>query len=118
MLELIKTWPIKDEEKALWRAAADKFRLPYWDWGQKQVYLGSYGIPEICTLDTWQIVKPGANGAKERFPNPLTGFTNPKKDSLGNNVAMGDKSMMGKNAIADNYDNNTKPKITTLPVSL
>ncbi|KAK4696632.1 hypothetical protein P7C71_g1311, partial [Lecanoromycetidae sp. Uapishka_2] len=113
MLELISKWPINDREKETWRAAASQFRLPYWDWAQKQVYTGDYGLPQICTQDTWNIVKPGANGAKEPFDNPLTGFINPKKDSLGQSVPMGDKSM-GPNAIGDDQDNSTEPP-TKLP---
>ena len=115
MLELVASWPISDQEKATWLAAASTFRLPYWDWAQKQVYTGDYGIPQICTQDTWQIVKPGANGAKEPFANPLTGFTNPKKDSSGNSVPMGDESM-GPNKIKIDCDKSTDPW-TVLPVS-
>ena len=116
MLELVSSWPISGQEKAIWLAAASKFRLPYWDWAQKQVYTGNYGIPQICTQDTWPIVKPGANGAKEPFANPLTGFTNPKKDRFGKSVPMGDESM-GPNKIKIDIDDSTSP-CTVLPVSL
>ena len=114
MLDLIQDWPISDQEKATWHTAASQFRLPYWDWGQKQLYVAKYGIPQICTADTCQIVKPGAHGAKESFENPLTGFTNPKKDSQGKNVPMGDKLLMSRNAIEDNKEDIAE----TLPVSL
>ena len=116
MLDLVASWPTSDQGKVTWLAAASSFRLPYRDWAQKQVYTGDYGIPQICTQGTWQIVKPGANGAKEPFANPLTEFTNPKKDSLGNSVPMGDNSM-GPNKIKIDEGTGADPP-TILPVSL
>ena len=59
-------------------------------------------------------MKPGAHGAKEAFDNPLTGLTNPKKDSQVKSVLMGDNLLMGRNAIEDNKEDIAE----TLPVSL
>ena len=113
MLDLIKEWHISEEEKLKWLDAASRFRLPYWDWARKQTYVKNYGIPEICTRDTWDIVKPGTNGAKEAFNNPLTGFKNPKRGPDGERVPMGDP-LMGKNAIPDDKSVPSEP----LPVSI
>ncbi|KAL8819551.1 MAG: hypothetical protein Q9191_007712 [Dirinaria sp. TL-2023a] len=97
MIEMINKWTFSDqEEKKTWSIEASKFRLPYWDWARS-------GIPPICSEATWSILKPNAKGNKEIFNNPLTGFTNPQKDSEGHNVPMGDK-LMGKNAIPDNKE--------------
>ena len=105
MLELIDSWKdISDEERSIWSTAACQFRLPYWDWAQKQPYIGNFGIPEICTQPEVNIVEPGKSRAtKAPFKNPLTGFLNPKKDQHGKRVPMGDQSM-GPNAIRDNED--------------
>ena len=116
MVELIKHWKLSDQESATWFNAAAQFRLPYWDWGQKQPYLHDYGIPEICTKPNWDIIAPGGDGKqKESFPNPLIGFTNPKTDKSGKNVPMGDPSM-GPNAIKDDLNPILQP-VTSLPVS-
>ena len=35
MVELIDYWKIEgvsEDEKSIWRTAASRFRLPYWDW--------------------------------------------------------------------------------------
>lgn len=116
MLDLIDEMRIDDQERKIWLTAANQFRLPYWDWARKQAYLADYGIPQICALPFWPIVKPGTDGKTENFVNPLTGFTNPMKDSSGQSLAMGDP-LMGNNVIQDDQDTSTKPP-TNLPVSL
>lgn len=124
MIELIEGWSnnriIDQNEKNTWSDAASQFRLPYWDWARKQVSTGTYGIPQLCILDKVDIVKPGAKGVTEPFDNPLTGFTNPKKNGSGQNVPMGDQ-LMGPNAIADNRVDvqvHGQTTVKTLPVSL
>lgn len=79
-----------DSVKQKWLDAADNFRLPYWDWALDQDYLGTAGLPWVCTEQELQIMGP--SGKPEGHPNPLWVFINPKK------VAFGDSSM-GKNAI-------------------
>ena len=104
MIGLIKNWQIKEDERKIWNDAASQFRLPYWDWARKQTDTGSFGVPNICAYDTWNIEKPG--GGQENIANPLVKFSNPKK------VAMGDPSM-GINAVKDDKDD---PNLI-LPVS-
>ena len=109
MNQIIQQW-IDDKvlndtaEIMAWRQAASRFRLPYWDWAQKQKYSNSFGISELCTLDTVDIIEPG--GKEIPYDNPLVSFTNPT------GVAMGDPSME-KNAIKDHKN----PPYDTLPVS-
>ena len=124
MIELIEGWStdrkIDQNEKKPCLDAASQFRLPYWDWARKQVSTGAYGIPQLCIADKVDIVKPGAKGVTEPFDNPLTGFTNPKKNSSGQNVPMGDQSM-GRNAVPDNRVEvkvQGQTTVKTLPVSL
>src|ERR1700744_4602568 len=102
---LITSWNLSGPEKDIWTTAASQFRLPYWDWARKQPYLGNFGIPQICTLDSIGIIMPG--GATQPTANPLVGFTNPTLVG-GKNAAMGDP-IMGVNAIKAD---------ATLPVSI
>ena len=120
MNQIIKDWITEGvltdlEEQATWRNAASQFRLPYWDWARIQSYAGSFGIPQVFTVDSIPVIKPG--GLIEEFPNPLVKFRNPE------NVAMGDISM-GKNRILahDPNDPNSKsprvPPYNILPVGM
>ena len=97
MLETIASWTSIDaKEKDRWLDAASRFRLPYWDWAQTKT------IPRICREAKITIHMPG-NQLKQQVNNPLVAFRNPKLDSQGKNVAMGDPSM-GHNAIQDDKD--------------
>jgi hypothetical protein len=110
MQDIIEGWHLTDsKEEATWRDAANQFRLPYWDWARRQEYAQNFAIPQVCTLDVIDIIMPG--GKTTTIPNPLVEFRNPKVDSKGNHVTMGDPSM-GPNAIKDDTDG-TEP----LPVS-
>ena len=115
MIQMIHDWKLSDlEEEEIWRKAANQFRLPYWDWARKQEYTGNFGIPQVCTVDSINIIMPG--GQSKPFPNPLIKFQNPS------NVAMGDTSMKA-NAISDHDPNKNKapndPNIyNILPVSV
>lgn len=111
MVGLITGWKkdgkLTDEkEEESWRAAADQFRLPYWDWARKQDYDGNFAIPQVCVLDTVEIILVGGE-VNSSFPNPLIGFQNPT------GVAMGDESM-GANKIQDDIDK--KDPSNNLPV--
>lgn len=124
MEKLIKDW-VEDgqlsdrKEEEIWRTAASKFRLPYWDWARKQAYTGTFSIPQACTLDSIDIIMPG--GLTKSFSNPLVKFQNPKVNKEGKHVAMGDKSM-GNYAIDNHNPNNLNSsdpfKLHILPVSL
>ncbi|KAI4209158.1 MAG: hypothetical protein LQ351_007874 [Letrouitia transgressa] len=100
MVDFIKGLNVSEGEKELWSTAASQFRLPYWDWARKQPYTQDYGIPQICTQPTWPVIQPGTNGKTILIENPLTGFSNPKRNSQNQRVPMGDK-LMGANAIKD-----------------
>lgn len=106
MNEIIDCWVKKGElndptEENIWRSAASQFRLPYWDWAKKQHYIKDFGVPQVCTFDTVEILMPG--GKSQTIPNPLARFQNPKL--VGKEpVAMGDSSM-GIYAIEDHDPN-------------
>ena len=120
MVEIVHGWDpqkVSGDEKQLWLAAASQFRLPYWDWARKQKYTDKpkFGVPEICTKDSWPILEPGRDRKVVPFPNPLTGYNNPKMVD-GKNVPFGDASM-GKYAIPDDIEKDGKKQITrVLPV--
>lgn len=96
----IKSWNLEGADANPWLHAAYTFRLPYWDWAQRQPYIDDFGIPQICTQDTVTVDLPG--NKTETFENPLAKFTNPK------GVAMGDPSM-GKYAVKNNPDKGDLP---------
>lgn len=84
-----------DADKGVWKAAADSWRFPYWDWATKQVYdshgslpvvTEQYAIPVLCSLDTVQIWPP--SGLVQDYPNPLAKFENPEKDPGTNKPRM------------------------------
>jgi tyrosinase len=85
MVKIIDNIPA--DQKAPWQLAASQWRLPYWDWAALQPYLNDYGIPEIFTTDTINIVLPDSNLKKVSYPNPLWKFSNPSR------VKMGDPTM-------------------------
>ena len=107
MLDIVKSWELDQNENEIWCNAANLFRLPYWDWANPE----RVGTPEICNIENIEIVMPGVGA--QTFANPLWGFRNPKLDSSGNNVAMGDISM-GENAIKDD----TQDPDNSLPVGI
>ena len=107
MLEIVTSWELDQKQKDIWCNAASTFRLPYWDWANPK----RVGIPEIRNLDNIEVVMP--SDGHQTIANPLWGFRNPKLDSSGNNVAMGDCSM-GENAIEDDKDDPAHP----LPVGV
>ncbi|CAH0055494.1 unnamed protein product [Clonostachys solani] len=88
MKEVIKHWKtkhlIKDEKT--WLAAANLWRMPYWDWARHQSYTQDFAYPKVMTQASVRIFPPPEvadyypGGV---FPNPLWGFENPEKDSFG-----------------------------------
>ena len=113
MEKLINDWQLADPAvEKIWRQAASQFRLPYWDWARKQEYAKNFAIPQICTLEYIEIPMP--SGGIVSVPNPLVSFQNPKTDSKGDHVPMGDP-LMKENAIQDDTD--VAPGTDILPVS-
>ncbi|KAH0556229.1 hypothetical protein GP486_005845 [Trichoglossum hirsutum] len=114
MLEVIsETVPSADQ--ALWIDAAQKWRLPYWDWAALQPYIQNFGVPYVFTLEKIDIYLPYVVGVTAGEPykgipappvilttvdNPLWKFTNP----AGPDVPMGDASVMGEYAIQSSND--------------
>ncbi|KAL6405092.1 tyrosinase precursor [Ilyonectria robusta] len=97
MKDVIKHWQDKhklpDSEAQVWYAAAEKWRLPYWDWARKQTYTQDFAYPEVLTQGTVRIYPPAA--VKEYYPpngsyaNPLWGFDNPELDADGDPLPFG-----------------------------
>jgi hypothetical protein len=113
MENLINDWQLADPAvEKIWRQAASQFRLPYWDWARPQEYTKNFAIPQICTVENIDIPMP--SGGIASIPNPLVGFQNPKTDSEGHNVPMGDP-LMKEYAIQDDTD--VDPGTDILPVS-
>jgi tyrosinase len=115
MLEVIEE-TVPPQDKPLWKDAATRWRLPYWDWAAKQPYIKDYGVPRVFTLEQVAIVTPLPPGTTEGkyaqgipvgppviekiVDNPLWKFTNP----AGPNVPMGDTTVMGPYAIQADGD--------------
>lgn len=94
MKEVIKHWKtkhlIKDEKT--WLAAANLWRMPYWDWARHQSYTQDFAYPKVMTQASVRIFPPPEvadyypGGV---FPNPLWGFENPEKESFGDPRPLG-----------------------------
>jgi tyrosinase len=67
-----------------WHAAADNWRMPYWDWARLQEYDEDLVLPQVLTQATVRIFPPDAVqnhfSADNLYPNPLLGFENPEKN--------------------------------------
>ncbi|KAL2827352.1 hypothetical protein BDW59DRAFT_171376 [Aspergillus cavernicola] len=72
--ELIPSIPDEAAKKG-WKNAAQRWRLPFWDWAVPQSDTGEYGVPQIVELEQVEVVKLGRND-KEPVQNPLYKFTN------------------------------------------
>ncbi|KIL84922.1 hypothetical protein FAVG1_11792 [Fusarium avenaceum] len=85
---VINDWVLESGLSALdaedWHAAADIWRMPYWDWARRQGYDEDLVLPQVLTQATVRIFPPDA--VKNHFsadgvhPNPLLGFDNPEKN--------------------------------------
>ncbi|KAI5862472.1 common central domain of tyrosinase-domain-containing protein [Durotheca rogersii] len=87
MKEIIKEWDLDEERADLWNTSADSWRLPYWDWAQKQTYNNRFSLPFACITETVYIFLPHGPAA---HPNPLWGFVNPEKGDDGKPLKMGE----------------------------
>jgi hypothetical protein len=102
MKEVIGHWVtthgLTDAEAEVWIAAADKWRMPYWDWARQQSYTEDFAYPRILVQGPVRIYPPAQ--VKQFYPpsglyaNPFWGFENPEKDENGDPRAFGD--MPGK----------------------
>lgn len=80
MKDIIPTIP--SSEQATWTAAAQNWRLPYWDWAASY---NEASLPVLLTSENITISKPG--NKSESVHNPLVRFSNPS------GLAMGDAKM-------------------------
>ena len=58
------------EGGARYLAAADDFRLPYWDWAQP----GKSVFPEEALSTKIKVVRPGSDGKEQDMANPLYSY--------------------------------------------
>lgn len=92
MLKIIRT-DIDASQRAQWQVAANEWRLPYWDWAAKQSYISNYGLPEIFTKETIDILPLDSDATtQETIQNPLWKFSNPLGIGMGA-PAMGDYAL-------------------------
>lgn len=82
-----------EPEKTLYKAAADRFRMPYWDpvmprnkpsasaVGSKKVDESIWGLPKILGAERVYVIKPGSQQPVE-VDNPLYSFTFPSEATL------------------------------------
>ena len=73
MNEIIGRFDASKEVIALWRKAADTWRLPYWDWTTEHVPTA------VRTVELNIVAMPmiGAEEFQGKLDNPLGKFTNP-----------------------------------------
>lgn len=72
------------------QAAADTWRLPYWDWGMQKPDWHNKGnntqrgpnVPEIVTLP--KVSVRGRTGGMVLVDNPMWKFSLPRGDTMGN----------------------------------
>ncbi|KAI6760465.1 hypothetical protein HG530_009325 [Fusarium avenaceum] len=85
---VINDWAIESglsvSDAEVWHAAADNWRMPYWDWARRQGYDEDLVLPQVLTQATVRIFPPDAVqnhfSADGLHPNPLLGFENPEKN--------------------------------------
>ncbi|KAL4919138.1 hypothetical protein BDW62DRAFT_209876 [Aspergillus aurantiobrunneus] len=72
-----------------WTRAAQRWRLPFWDWAIPQADTGEFGVPQIVQCEQVEILQLGGKN-KERVPNPLYKYINKVG---GQEVSMDDLKM-------------------------
>ncbi|KAI0850711.1 common central domain of tyrosinase-domain-containing protein [Daldinia vernicosa] len=95
MKEIIKSWDTTESQASEWNEAADTWRLPYWDWAQRQTYNNSFSLPEVFTMKTVRIYnfldpEMVENDRGIDYPNPLWGFENPEQGPDDKPLRMGE----------------------------
>src|SRR5215469_1217 len=98
---------IPSSEQADWAAAAQNWRLPYWDWAASY---NTASLPVLLTSETITIRKPGNKSAS--VPNPLARFSNP------NGLAMGDSKMKDLRIPRFGIRQNVSFPVSICPVAL
>jgi len=116
----------KLEPKSEWKEASNIWRLPYWDWGQKQRYpddhhkqpsRNDFGLPYLFTVPQVPIYLPGTD-RETSYDNPLIRFVNPEIDPVTKLPLPMGKMPQGKQRWNINDDVPFDPtKHATLPVS-
>ena len=89
MIDELDPGILDEATKKEWTNAAQRWRLPFWDWAIRQSGTGEYGVPQIVQLEQVKVLKLGSRD-KESVGNPLYKFTN-KID--GQEVSMDDPKM-------------------------
>jgi tyrosinase len=76
---------VPSARQAVWRDAAQEWRLPYWDWAARQGYINNYGVPEIFTRERIDIIDFADNSPVTTVSttNPLWKFSNPLGFEMG-----------------------------------
>lgn len=120
MKAIIEEWKLEKDEAAIWKEAADTWRLPYWDWARHQVYAETFALPEVLTMAAVKIFPPKSKADlyEEKYPNPLYGFDNPEKDEqTGDPLPFGKMpKSKEKYNIKDSQDDDDNP-VPTKPAS-
>lgn len=79
----------ESEGRARYVAAAENFRMPYWDWAIV-VPQGQSVLPTSISSPEIQVIEPGAGGRSSRIDNPLYSFRfhpiNPSPGDFPNNT--------------------------------
>lgn len=104
MSDIVPTIP--SSEQATWAAAAQSWRLPYWDWAASY---NEAALPVLLTSETITISKPG--NKSDSVPNPLVRFSNP------NGLAMGDPKMKDLRIARFGINQNVAFPVSTRPVT-
>jgi len=109
---------IKDEtQRASWKAAADRWRLPFWDWAIPQEDTKKVGLPNILAQDRFEILELGGS-TKISFANPMFKYTHRMHiDGKLTPTSMGDNRMGDLKVtynVIDKVDKETKLDVSTL----
>ena len=79
MKGIVSRFKVGDDERTLWRNAANAWRLPYWDWSTERV-------PEAVTTNELKLIVTPITEPEEvleKLENPLHKFTNPSLKPMG-----------------------------------
>ncbi|KAM3068241.1 hypothetical protein ACMFMG_011286 [Clarireedia jacksonii] len=96
MIEIINAPDFPAEKKLEWTEAANRWRLPYWDYASKP------SIPNIAVPENIDVINPSGGKPITLDPNPMYRYQ--LYDPQSENTVMGDKARLGKFAIEDNID--------------
>lgn len=103
MLEIIADRNFPATQRTLWSAAANQWRLPYWD------YAETPAMPELAILKTVVVHRPGG-GTLTFDPNPLWTYR------IATGKPMGDESMVVTGRDGKKIDYRIKTDSSKVPV--